>query len=281
MSGTTASPALFPELHRPAVPSAQSPLVLLHGGNVANWMWAPQVEAFGDRIVLTPDLPGFGVRVAEDWPGLDAAADGVIRRLDVLRLAGPVDVAGLSLGAVVALRLLARHPDRVRSVFVTGAALVGVGAAARLTSRVQLAVWGAPWFWRAQAAAFRLPDDSRERYVEHGLSVRRETAAAMLAEVYAGGVPEGLAAADRPLLAIAGEKEPGEIRRSLDALGRVMPGARLRLAPGMHHIWSIEDVALFNETLRAWIDEDRVDARLLPYGERERDPLSTANAADR
>ncbi|WP_228067126.1 alpha/beta fold hydrolase [Microbacterium paludicola] len=96
--------------------------------------------------------------------------------------------------------------------------------------------------------------------------MRRETAAAMLAEVYAGGVPAALQTVDRPLLAIAGEKEPGEIRRSLTALGKRMPQARLHLAPGMHHIWSIEDVELFNATLRAWFDEGRPEERLLPFG---------------
>jgi 3-oxoadipate enol-lactonase len=256
----------FPELHRPAQPSTRPPLVLLHGGNVANWMWEPQVAAFRDRVVVTPDLPGFGARVAEDWPGLDAVADDLIRRLDGLGISGPVDVAGLSLGAVTTIRVLARHPERVRSALVTGAALVGVGPLARLTSRAQLSAWRAPWFWRAQAAAFRIPQDARELYVSHGLSVRRETAAAMLAEVYAGGVPAALETVDRPLLAIAGEKEPGEIRRSLTALGKRMPQARLRLAPGMHHIWSIEDVELFNATLRAWFDEGRPEERLLPFG---------------
>jgi pimeloyl-ACP methyl ester carboxylesterase len=70
----------FPEVHRAEPDPAGRPLVLLHGGNVANWMWEPQVAAFTDRIVLTPDLPGFGQRVGEDWLGLDAMADGELPR---------------------------------------------------------------------------------------------------------------------------------------------------------------------------------------------------------
>lgn len=266
MSDTTTANAVFPELHHPAEPSSRPPLVLLHGGNVANWMWEPQVAAFRDRVVVTPDLPGFGARVSDDWSGLDAAADDLIGRLDALGIAGPVDLAGLSLGAITTIRVLARHPERVRAALVTGAALVGVGPVARLTARSQLSAWRAPWFWRAQAAAFRIPAEARDLYVSHGLSVRRETAEAMFADVYTGGVPEALETVDRPLLAIAGEKEPGEIRRSLTALGRRMPHARLRLAPRMHHIWSIEDVELFNDTLRAWFDEGRPHEALLPFG---------------
>lgn len=251
------------EVHHPDAGGDSPAVVLLHGGNVANWMWEPQVERLTDRAVVTPHLPGFGARVDEDWPGLDAAADDVVNRLGDLGVRGGVDLVGLSLGAVVALHVLARHPHRVRSALVTGAALRPVGVGARLTSRAQLALWDRPWFWKGQAAAFRLPADSRQLYVDHGLSVRRETAARMLAEVYAGTVPSGLDRYDGPLLAIAGEKEPAVVRASLGDLAAAVPTTERRLAPGMHHIWNIEDVALFNDVLGTWLAGD-VDPRLLP-----------------
>lgn len=249
----------FPEVHRPETDTALPPVVLLHGGNVANWMWEPQLAALTDRVVVTPDLPGFGTRTAEDWPGLDAVADDVAARVPE----GPFDLVGLSLGAVTALRVLARHPGRVRSAFLTGAPLTPAGAGVRLLTRVQLAFWRARWFWRAQATAFGLPGDSRDRYVTHGLSVRRETAVAMYAEVVAGGVPATLGDYTGPLLAIAGEKESAAVRHSLPAIAEAAPQARLRLAPGMHHIWNVEDVDLFNGVLRAWLD-GTTDPRLVP-----------------
>ncbi|MFB7251169.1 alpha/beta fold hydrolase [Microbacterium sp. NPDC056234] len=49
-------------------------IILLHGGNIANWMWAPQVERLAGRHLLTPDVVGFGARSAEHWPGVDGAA---------------------------------------------------------------------------------------------------------------------------------------------------------------------------------------------------------------
>lgn len=253
----------FPEVHRPETAVPGRPVVMLHGGNVANWMWEPQVADLTDRLVLTPDLPGFGERVHEDWPGLDAVADDIVARVTGHGVDGPFDLVGLSLGAVTALRVLARHPGRVRSVFLTGAQLERPGPKLRLAARLQLAFWRARWFWRAQAAAFRLPEDSRERYVEHGLSVRRETASAMLADVYAGGVPTGVGDYAGPLLAIAGEKDDRTVRRSLLALARAAPQAQVRIAPGMHHVWNVEDVSLFNEVLRSWLD-GTTDPRLIP-----------------
>lgn len=252
----------FPEVHPAATATAERPVVLLHGGNVANWMWVPQLSAFGDRTVLTPDLPGFGERVREDWPGLDAVADDVVARVTGHGVDGPFDLVGLSLGALTALRVLARHPDRVSSAFLTSAPLLPAGAGMRLYCGVQLAFLRARWFWRAQAAAFRLPGDSRAQYVEHGLSVRRETESAMVAEVCAGGVPEEVRRYPGPLLAVAGEKDSAAVRRSLSEIVRAAPQAQPRLVPGMHHIWNVEDAGLFNRVLRAWL-EGTVDPFLI------------------
>ncbi|GIG71293.1 alpha/beta fold hydrolase [Phytomonospora endophytica] len=255
----------FPETHPPRSATTAPPLVLLHGGNVANWMWEPQLDAVADRLVLTPDLPGFGTRVGEDWPGLDDVADDVVARATENGADGRFDLVGLSLGAVTALRVLARHPGRVRSAMLTGAPLARPGRGVRLVARLQLAFWRRRWYWRALAAGMRLPADARDRYVGHGLSVRKETARAMFTDVYAGGVPDGLRDYEGPLLAIAGEKEDAVVRESLTALAAAAPQARLRLAPGMHHVWNVEDTGLFNDVLRGWLD-GTVDPRLAGVG---------------
>lgn len=244
----------FAELHRPAMRTAAPPVLMLHGNAAASWMWSPQVEALGDRLVVTPDLPGFGAHAGEVWPGMAEVADGLADRLAALRITTPVDVVGLSLGGIVALHLAARHPRVVRSLFVTGAMVSPLGATVRATAKLQLLLWKAPWFWKAQAAAFRLPEDGRKTYVEHGLSVSRETARRVLADVTAGGVPAGLADFTAPLLAVVGEREPESTRRSLHAIRAAAPHAKIHVAPGMHHIWNVEDVALFNETMRHWLD---------------------------
>lgn len=51
------------------------------------------------------------------------------------------------------------------------------------------------------------------------------------------------------------------MRRSLTTIAEAVPQAAVRLAPGMHHIWNVEDADLFNEVLRSWL-AGTVDPRL-------------------
>ena len=258
-------PAGYPEVHpHPGGRHGAGTLVFLHGGNVGNWMWDPQVRSFADHQVLTPHLPGFGARVDEDWEGLDSAADDVAAFIADESANGTVHLVGLSLGAVVGLRVLARHPELVQSALVSGAVVAGVGAAVRAAAALQLRLWDSEWFWRLQAGAFGIPEDSRRLYTDHGLSTRADNMGAMLKEVYAGGLPAGLSGYAGPLLAVAGQREPKLVARGFPALRRELPQAQFRLAPGMHHAWSIENPLLFNSMVRTWAVHGAVHPRLLP-----------------
>ncbi len=251
----------FPEVHQPQSTTTDAPVVLLHGGNVANWMWEPQLPALKDRLVVTPHLPGFGARTSESWPGLGEVADDIVRRVRDLTGEDRFHVVGLSLGGAVALHLADRHPDAAISVLASGVPLLPVDGAPRIAARLHLALWDQAWFWKAQAAAFRLPADSRGPYVDHGLSIRKETARAMLDDVHSGRVPDGLSAYAGPLLLVAGEREPRTVLRSLAAAATVVPQATTRLVPKMHHVWNVEDPALFDAMILAWLDGE-IEPRL-------------------
>ncbi|MFC7404942.1 alpha/beta fold hydrolase [Georgenia alba] len=260
---TTTFPEIHPASTAPSDARDNLPVVLLHGGNVASWMWQDQLPALAQRTVVTPDLPGYGSRTAETWPGIGGAADDVVARVAELTGHRRFHLAGLSLGGVVALHLTARHPGVVVSVLASGAPLLPYRGLMWLVSRMQVALWDAEWFWRTQAVAYRLPHETRELYVRHGLSVRRETVRRQLADVDLGTVPQGLGAYDGPVLLVAGERDAAVIRRSLQSAASVAPQATTRLAPGMHHAWNTEDPELFDAMLLAWLD-GRVEPRLLP-----------------
>ena len=91
-------------------------IVLLHGlaGDVQSWaQLAPALARMG-RHVTAIDLPGHG-GTAIDAPGLDALVDAAAAFLQGLG-GEPVELAGHSLGGVVAARVARAVPSRVRRV---------------------------------------------------------------------------------------------------------------------------------------------------------------------
>lgn len=100
------------------------PLVVLHAFPVDHRMWWDVTDLLpGERTVLAPDLPGFGVSPSGPDVAGALGADPGVASIDVmgdavaatLRAAG-VDravVAGLSMGGYVALSMAERHPDLV------------------------------------------------------------------------------------------------------------------------------------------------------------------------
>ncbi|PJJ73504.1 alpha-beta hydrolase superfamily lysophospholipase [Diaminobutyricimonas aerilata] len=237
-------------------PEARDSVLFVHGGNVAGWMWHEQAEALPDHHAIVPDLPGFGGSADEPWTDLADVAD---RLADLIREHGHdgrAHVVGLSLGAVLAVVLTARHPNVVRSTLVTGAIVDGVRGLTRHLGLLQLRMWGSPAYWKATARAFRLPADAVDEFVRTGLGIDRSSATRLMRQVY-DGVPavelDRLRDAAVPLLAIAGGAEPRLTRDSFPSLSARSSAVVTRIAPRMHHQWSAEDPELFHRVLAHWL----------------------------
>jgi pimeloyl-ACP methyl ester carboxylesterase len=95
------------------------PLVLLHGGFLDHHMWDDQIPLLASRYrVIAPDARGHGASVNATGPFRhtdDVAA--LLRHLD----AGPVVLAGVSMGAGTATDTALEHPDLVRALVLSGA----------------------------------------------------------------------------------------------------------------------------------------------------------------
>jgi pimeloyl-ACP methyl ester carboxylesterase len=96
------------------------PVVLIHGLDSSariNWEVPGTIDALAkDHQVVALDLPGYG---QSDKPSDPAAyglqwVDDVILLLDHLKIQ-KAHIVGYSMGGMVALKLIAQHPDRVRS----------------------------------------------------------------------------------------------------------------------------------------------------------------------
>jgi len=233
-------------------------IVFLHGGNVAGWMWGQQVPAFPEYRILVPDLPGFGASNLVEWRSIEETADELASLLP-----DAAHIVGLSLGSSVALHLAARHPAKVASLFLASAQVAPPARRDVVIGRLMLLLWNLRGFWAAQARAYGLRGDDAELFVTTGLGIKRDTARAILEEVALGIPSVLLESVSAPTIAVAGGADSAAIvRASLDRVAAGIRGSVVATAPELHHQWNIENVELFNESLRAWLLGREVTAGL-------------------
>jgi pimeloyl-ACP methyl ester carboxylesterase len=92
-------------------------VVLIHGVGMRIEAWGPQIDRLAARFrVIAVDLPGHGFSAPLDGPAeLGSFVAWFDRLLEDLHL-GPVNVAGHSMGALIATGIVASHPEKIKRV---------------------------------------------------------------------------------------------------------------------------------------------------------------------
>jgi len=92
--------------------STDTPILFLHGLGESADAWTEVIEHLGVTNIQAPALG----RICGTWSefNLADAADELAEQITE-----PVNVCGLSLGAVLALELAIRHPEKVNSLFLS------------------------------------------------------------------------------------------------------------------------------------------------------------------
>ena len=203
---------------------ARGEVALLHGVMALAetwWQIGPALAQRGWRVTAI-DLPGHAGDVHRDGPlDLDALVDGVGRRLTA-----PVDLlVGHSLGAIVALGLLARDPGVARAVVLEeppGPAAIDLGALAAVIVHDAAAVRRdrAPLVAREREANPRWDLGDVERSVRGIEEADSDAIVAALDGPLRWDLTELLAGVEIPALVLAAPDAPG--RFPLD------PGSALR-----------------------------------------------------
>lgn len=109
----------------PRAPDPTRPaIVLVHGAGMDHTVWTLVARHFirHGRTVIAPDLPAHGRSGGNALGSVPAMADWVIRLLDTIGIARAA-FFGHSLGSLIALDAVSRHPDRARALAMVGTAV--------------------------------------------------------------------------------------------------------------------------------------------------------------
>jgi 3-oxoadipate enol-lactonase len=239
------------------------PVVFLHGATLDGRMWRDQVAALAaDHRVVTVDRRGHGRSAPIGAEPTDPARDllGVFDHAGLRRVA----LVGLSLGGEDAVAFAGRYPERVESLLLVGAWLVIPGVASWWPGAVGVArregVAAGRGTWLADplfGPALRRPACAallRQMIEDNDLSVwtRRPSQPGRVG-------PTALEVASRvaaPTRVMVGELDLDPLKAVAGWLARTLPGAaggEVVVVPGAGHLVPMEEPAVFNDLLRAWL----------------------------
>lgn len=214
-----------------------APMLFLHGGGVAGWMWQPVLAGLDDGArPIVPDLPGHGGPAdASAYSSHDETVEGLARRLEVEDR--PATVIGFSLGAQLAILLASRRPDLVDRVIAISAQAVPLRhpgpLLALLSSTAGLA--RREWFARAQARALFVPESLTGEYLRTSASLSRSTLISSVGENVRFEPPAAWPDFPGEALLLVGEREKPLMRRSAERLRVLRPASGLEIVPGCGH----------------------------------------------
>lgn len=231
--------------------AGKPPLLLLHGGGVAGWMWQPTIGHLGEQArVIVPDLPGHGGSATENYRSHAETCRALIEILEERAPQGAM-VVGFSLGAQLALLIASSRPDLVTDVVAVSAqttplpfpnlTLALLGATAPLARQA--------WFAKLQAKELFIPDELMNDYIRDSARISRRTLIASVGENIRFTLPAGWSQSTGPALVLVGGRERKLMLNSAKLTHEARRGSDIQTVDDCGHGIPLQRPQLFADIL--------------------------------
>lgn len=232
-----------------------SPVLLLHGGGVAGWMWNSLRSSLESEYkVMVPDLPGHGQSSDEPYLSHIETGDALSRVLSNAA-ATPAAVIGFSLGAQLTIELASKYPELVDRAMVisaqakampfTGLTLGALGVAAPLARNRRFA--------RLQARELFVPPELMENYLDTSANITKATLLAAVGDNMRFELPASWSEFPGKSLVMVGRRERALMRDSAAAIHSALPGSDIEIVDGCGHGIPLQRPDWFNDRVATWL----------------------------
>lgn len=236
-------------------------LVFVHGYLGGSAQWAEQVEAFAPSFrVVTPDLPGFGLKRELEAPDeIGAFAEdvlGQVRDAGVERF----HLVGHSMGGMIVQEMVARAPERVDRLVLYGTGPVGLLPGRFETideSKRRVVADGAQATGRRISATWFVDYERAPNYpvcADLAVLASEQAALAGLSAMEKWSGEAALADIASPTLVLWGDCDRTYMWSQQQRLWEGIAGARLAVIPGCAHAVHLEKPRLFDAVLADFLE---------------------------
>lgn len=230
------------------------PILFLHGAGGFRGTEAFLQPLSRGRRIIAPSHPGFGESDLPDW--MDRVGDIAMLYMDLLDRIGhaEVDVIGCSFGGWIALELAALVPHRIRGLVLVAP------AGLRLPGHEPPNLFTLDEDDRARVlyhdAHRHRPDPTRLDAVDAARAWRDRQSFARFAKdpyLHNPKLPHWLHRITSPALLMRGASDGLISADHLQAMGKLLPDARLASIPNAGHLPQIEQPDLFVDLIQAFL----------------------------
>jgi pimeloyl-ACP methyl ester carboxylesterase len=237
---------------------AGEPLLLIHGVGLRAEAWGPQIDALAASArVIAVDMPGHGdstpLPEGARLPDYVAWAARVIAALGL----GPVNVAGHSMGSLIAAGLAVEHPGLVRRVaLLNGVHRRDEAARAAVLARAAQISAGQGGIDAPLARWFTADQSAQRQQVADWLGQVSPTGYAAAYRAFAEG--DGVYA-DRlgeircPLLALTADGDANSTAEMSRAMADLAPRGQAVVVNGHRHMVNLTAPEAVSAALRNWL----------------------------
>lgn len=244
---------------------AGQPLLLIHGVGLRAEAWGPQFDALSQVArVIAVDMPGHGE--SDPLPGVPGLADYVAWAARVIEAlgCGPVNVAGHSMGSLIAGGLAVERPDLVRrAALLNGVHRRTPEARAAVLARAAEIAAGAGGI-EAPLARWFTPDQADLRdQVAGWLRAVSPAGYAAAYRAFAEGdatYADGLKAVRCPVLVLTGDGDANSTAEMTRAMAAMVPQGRAVVIDGHRHMVNLTAPDAVSTELKHWLETREIPA---------------------
>ncbi len=212
-------------------------ICLLHGGGLSWWSYQSVIDLLKeDYHILCPIIEGHGEAYQETFVSIEDSANHLIEFIES-RYGSIHLLAGLSIGAQIALEVISKKPDITQFTILESALVLPIPGTKALIGPTYKLMYGLikqRWFAKLQASSLFINEDHFEDYYRDSILMSRES---LINISLSNGTYEckPLDSINHPVLILVGQKEIGIMKKSATLLHSKIKNSQLKILSNYGH----------------------------------------------